>query len=90
MRRLGLTGHLQNIGGVPSHIVFDNATGVSRKIQQYIALNQLFVRFKCHYGFTITFCDPNAGHGKGNEENKIGSIRLNFFVPLPVINQLVD
>ena len=86
----GLQDIFREIGGVPSRIVFDNATGVGRRIQQHITLNQLFLRFKCHYGFSVTFCNPNAGHEKGNVENKIGYTRRTFFVPLPVVDQLVD
>jgi transposase len=86
----GLQDIFGYLGGVPRRIVFDNATGVGRKIQQHVALNQLFLRFKCHYGFSVSFCNPNAGHEKGNVENKIGYTRRNFFVPLPVVDRLVD
>jgi len=86
----GLQDIFRYIGGVPGRIVFDNATGVGRRIQQHIALNQLFLRFKCHYGFSVSFCNPNAGHEKGNVENKIGYTRRNFFVPLPVVDRLAD
>lgn len=86
----GLQDIFGYLGGVPRRIVFDNATGVGRKIQQHVALNQLFLRFKCHYGFSVSFCNPNAGHEKGNVENKIGYTRRNFFVPMPVVDHLAD
>jgi hypothetical protein len=44
---------------------------------------ELFLRFKCHYGFQVTFCNPNSGNEKGNVENKVGYTRRNFFVPMP-------
>ncbi|PRX65199.1 hypothetical protein B0G52_118152 [Cohnella sp. SGD-V74] len=47
-------------------------------------MTDLFLRFKAHYGFEVTFCNPYAGHEKGNVENKVGYFRRNVFVPLPV------
>ena len=51
---------------------------------------ELFRRFKAHYGFELTFCNPNAGHEKGNVENKVGYERRNDFVPVPFIDNLQD
>jgi len=73
----------RRIGGVPRRIVYDNASGVGRRIGEKIRLAELFSRFKCHYGFDITICNPYSGHEKGNVENKVGYIRRNFLVPAP-------
>jgi hypothetical protein len=48
----------------------------------------LFLRFKCHYGFSVSFCNPDAGHEKGHVENKVGYVRRNVFVPIPVVENL--
>jgi len=49
---------------------------------------EVFLRFKAHYGFQITFCNPYAGHEKGNVENKVGYMRRNLFVPLPTVTDV--
>ena len=76
------------IGGVPRRIVFDNTGGVGRRVRDKIHLNELFLRFKCHYGFSVSFCNPEAGHEKGHVENKVGYVRRNFFVPMPEVVDL--
>lgn len=84
----GLVDIFHGIGGVPRRIVFDNASGVGRRVRDKISLNELFLRFKCHYGFSVSFCNPEAGHEKGHVENKVGYVRRNFFVPMPEIADL--
>ncbi len=79
----GLKDLFERIGRVPTRIVFDNASGVGRKIGEKVRFAEMFMRFKCHYGFQVTFCNPNSGHEKGNVENKVGYIRRNYFVPMP-------
>jgi hypothetical protein len=54
-------------------------------VNESVRITEVFLRFKAHYGFEITFCNPYAGHEKGNVENKVGYIRRNFFVPLPTV-----
>ncbi|MCZ8514950.1 hypothetical protein O9H85_21500 [Paenibacillus filicis] len=49
---------------------------------------EVFLRFKAHYGFQITFCNPYAGHEKGNVDYKVGYMRLNLFVPLPTVTDV--
>lgn len=71
------------IGGAPRRIVFDNATGVGRRTCEVVRTTDLFGRFAAHYDFAYSFCNPNAGHEKGNVEKKVGFIRSNLFVPLP-------
>lgn len=80
----GLQDMFHYIGGVPPLIVFDNATGVGKRIGDAIHETDLFGRFRAHYGFAIRFCNPYAGHEKGNVEAKVGYTRRNLFVPLPL------
>jgi len=84
----GLKDIFEHLDGVSSRIVFDNATGVGRRVRDKVTLSELFLRFKCHYGFSVSFCNPASGHEKGNVENKVGYIRRNFFVPIPVIESI--
>ena len=84
----GLMDIFHHIGGVPRRIVFDNASGVGRRVREKVTLADLFLRFKCHYGFSVSFCNPASGHEKGHVENKVGYVRRNFFVPIPVVENL--
>lgn len=79
----GLKDIFEYIGGVPNKIVFDNATGVGRRIKDKVIETELFKRFRAHYGFEVIFCNPEAGYEKGNVENKVGTERRNIFVPVP-------
>ena len=79
----GLQNIFIYIGGVPCLIVFDNGTGVGRRIGEAVRETELFRRFRAHYGFSVRFCNPQSGHEKGNVENKVGYTRRNMFVPEP-------
>lgn len=79
----GLQTIFHRIGGVPGRMVFDNASGVGRRIGDKIRFADLFLRFKSHYGFDVTFCNPDSGNEKGNVENKVGYVRRNLLVPVP-------
>jgi transposase len=85
----GLQDMFQYIGGVPPLLVFDNATGVGRRVHDRITMTDLFSRFRAHYGFRIRFCNPNAGHEKGNVENKVNYSRHNLFVPIPSYDDII-
>lgn len=84
----GLQDIFRRIGGVPTRLVFDNASGVGRRVSENVRMAELFLRFKAHYGFDVTFCNPYSGHEKGNVENKIGYLRRNLFVPLPTVTDV--
>lgn len=84
----GLKDIFAYIGGVPPLLIFDNATGVGRRIGNVIHESELFSRFRSHYRFQARFCNPNAGHEKGHVENKVGYNRTNLFVPVPHIQQI--
>lgn len=81
----GLIDVFAYIGGVPTRLVFDNATGVGRRVGDEIKTSELFGRFACHFGFEYAFCNPRSGHEKGAVENKVGATRRNLFVPTPRI-----
>ena len=84
----GLQDICTYIGGVPWVIVFDNATGVGRRIGEVIHESKLFQRMRAHYRFSVRFCNPYSGHEKGNVENKIGYTRRNLFVPEPAFDDV--
>lgn len=71
------------VGGVPTRIVFDNATGIGRRVCDGVRTTELFGRFAAHYDFAYSFCNPGSGHEKGSVENKVGFIRRNLMVPMP-------
>jgi transposase len=77
----GLQDIFAFIGGVPNILIFDNATGVGRRVGEKISEAKLFAQFRAHYNFAVRFCNPDSGHEKGNVENKIGYTRHNLFVP---------
>ena len=79
----GLVDIFRYIGGVPRLLVFDNATGVGRRVMDQVHETELFSRFRAHHGFRVRFCNPYAGYEKGHVENKAGTIRRNTFVPAP-------
>lgn len=85
----GLVDIFQHIGGVPRRLVFDNATGVGRRMGDIVRMTEMFQRCQSHYGFETTFCNPAAGHEKGNVENKVGYFRRNLLVPVPEIPDLI-
>ncbi len=74
------------IGGVPKRIVFDNATGIGRRIKDILDVNAGFTKFRLHYGFSTSFTNPRAGWEKGSVENAVGTLRRNLLVPVPIIN----
>ena len=84
----GLKDIFTHLGGVSSRIVFDNASGVGRRVREKVSFAELFLRFKCHYGFSVSFCNPAAGNEKGNVENKVGYLRRNLLVPIPEVESI--
>ena len=79
----GLKTIFEHVGRVPTRIVFDNATGVGKRIRTEVRTTRLFEAFKLHYRFTATFTNPDSGHEKGSVENAVGFIRRNALVPIP-------
>lgn len=86
----GLQDIFEYIGGVPPLLIFDNATGVGRKVGDAVHESELFGRFRAHYHFRVRFCNPYSGWEKGNVERKVGYNRSNLFVPVPRYSNLED
>lgn len=86
----GLKDIFEYIGGVPTVLVFDNATGVGRRIGEEIREAHLFQQMRAHYRFIARYCNPDSGHEKGSVENKVGYIRRNLFVPVPKYDSIED
>ena len=84
----GLQQIFNFIGYVPKAIWFDQMSSVALKTRDekgLVKISDFVTRFATHYGFEIKLCNPNSGHEKGNVENKVGTIRRNFFVPEPCL-----
>ena len=86
----GLMAVFLHIGGVPHRIVFDNATGIGKRVAEGVRESRLFARFRLHFGFEATFCNPHAGHEKGSVETKVGFVRRIAFVPVPSFGDLAE
>lgn len=81
----GIRNVFEHIGGVFLLAIFDNASGVGKRIGEVLRLSELFSRFRMHYGFLVRFCNPHSGHEKGNVEVNVGYVRRNLFVPPPFV-----
>ena len=79
----GLRTVFEHIRAVPRHMVFDNATGIGRRVGTRVVETKLFGAFKLHYRSESRYCNPYSGHEKGNVENAVGFLRRNFMVPEP-------
>ena len=86
----GLKAIFEHLGGVPTRLWFDNMSTVVKKVLKggKRELCDAFLRFKEHHGFEAAFCNANAGHEKGNVENKVGYHRRNLLVPIPEFERL--
>lgn len=84
----GLLDIFEFIGGVPPLLIFDNATGVGRRVGDAIHESELFSRFRAHYHFRVRFCNPYSGWEKGNVERKVDYNRANLFVPVPHFTEI--
>jgi transposase len=62
----GLQDVFEAAGGVPTIAVFDNATGVGRRLGDVIREAEVFRLFRLHHRFEVRFCNPYSGHEKGN------------------------
>ena len=79
------------LGYVPTSIWFDQMSTAALRTRDdkgKLMACEMLTRFSNHYGFMVKFCNPDSGNEKGNVENKVGTIRRNFFVPEPTINDL--
>ena len=69
------------LGGVPWRIVFDNATGIGRRIGKAMRESEEFTRFRLHHGFLAQYTNPRSGWEKGSVENGVKCVRQHLFVP---------
>ncbi|MFC5932049.1 IS21 family transposase [Cryobacterium melibiosiphilum] len=79
----GLRTVFDHIGAAPRHLVFDNATGIGRRVGTKVVEAKVFGAFKLHYRSESRFCNPYSGNEKGNVENAVGFLRRNLMVPEP-------
>ena len=79
----GLRTVFDHIGAAPRHLVFDNATGIGRRVGTKVVETKLFGAFKLHYRSQSRYCNPYSGNEKGNVENAVGFLRRNLMVPEP-------
>ena len=88
----GLKTIFKHIGGVPPRIWFDNASTIVTKVIKGGGreLTDDFLRFMEHYRFEAAFCNLDAGHEKGNVENKVGYHRRNMLVPVPKFEKITE
>lgn len=77
----GLLDFFMFIGFVPRVIVFDNATGIAKRICNLVQQSELFTRFRLHFRFIVRFANVRSGWEKGNVENKVGALRRNLLAP---------
>ena len=86
----GMKSIFNHIGGVPYRQWYDNAKILVTKILKGHdrKLTESYIRFKEHYNFTSVFCNVDAGHEKGNVENKVGYSRRNMLVPIPKFDDI--
>lgn len=84
----GLKWIFEYIGGVPHRIRFDNLTAAVTLKKGDRKISESFNRFCLHYGFKSEFCNVGKANEKGNVENKIGYSRRNWFVPIPIIDDI--
>jgi transposase len=88
----GLISIFEHMGGVPPRVWFDNTRTIVSKVIKGggRALTAGFLRFQEHYRFEAIFCNVEAGHEKGNVENKVGYHRRNLLVPVPRFSSLAE
>lgn len=86
----GLKDIFNYIGGVPPLLIFDNATGIGRRIGDVVHENKVFSGFKAQYGVQARFCNPYAGYEKGHVESKVAYNRKNLFVPIQSFNDIIE
>jgi len=88
----GLRNIFEHINGVPHRQWYDNMSTAVKKVLkgEKRDLTDSFIKLKEHYCFSAVFCNRNAGHEKGNVENKVGYLRRNLLVPKPEFMDLAE
>ena len=88
-------GHVQAFSffaGVPQRISYDNLTTAVQPIftGRSRIEQQAFTAFRSYYLFDSHFCNPRAGHEKGQVEHGVGYVRRNALVPIPSFASYAD
>jgi transposase len=78
------------LGGVPSRISYDNSKVLVSKVisSHERILTDPFLKLQSHYLFREHFCRVARANEKGVVEGVVKYARLNFFVPVPQVNDL--
>lgn len=73
-------------GAVPKAIMVDNLKSAVLKhaVGEKPLLNQKYLDFANHYGFSIRACNVAKGNEKGRVENAVGYIKKNFLAGLEI------
>lgn len=80
---------MEYFGGVPRHVIFDNAkVAVKDGFGAHAKKQAGYSALSAHYGFDAVFCNPASGNEKGLVEGLVGYIRRNTCVPIPRINSM--
>src|SRR5699024_9889900 len=58
----GLRTIFDHVGMVPTMMVFDNATGIGKRIAKQVVETTLFSAFRLHYRAHSRYCNPDSGH----------------------------
>src|SRR5271157_1806696 len=83
---------LEYFGGVPHRISYDNSKVMVSKIvgAHERKLTDGFLKLQSHYLFREHFCRVGRPNEKGVVEGVVKFTRLNFFVPVPEVNDLEE
>jgi len=86
----GLKRIFYHIGGVPVRLRCDNMTTAVAQVLKGSerVITDGFYRFMLHHRFSADFCSPAKGNEKGNVENKVGYMRRNMLVPVPIVTDM--
>lgn len=78
-------------GGVPKHVIFDNArVAVKQGYGRQAKAQDKYKALASHYGFEPVFCNPASGNEKGLVEGLVGYIRRNVCVPVPKVDDMAE
>jgi len=79
-------------GGVFRKLRYDNLTSAVKNILRGHRREETerFIRFRSHWQFEASFCNPAQGHEKGGVEGEVGFFRRNHLVPVPHVSSLFE
>ena len=80
---------IEYFGGVPKHVIFDNArVAVKDGFGAHARKQDTYAALAAHYGFEAVFCNPASGNEKGLVEGLVGFMRRNVCVPVPHVETI--